>query len=338
MIGGCRAPRLGGGKISGVYLALASRYESFKEYNENDGGWTPLRCAALRGNVHIVRQLIALKVDVNAPLTRRIRGNWVSANALKGLNIICHTAHWCDTPAHVEVLNVLYFEGGAKMRQNNIDVLNAASHRRTLKGQKNYGAEWVLDKFPQWNVNTRSLHGAFPLYQILLYSSNLPLARRLIECFGADLTMNFSPAKFDLLWAACMSHTFDVKVVEYIYDKMRHVLPTSWTLCERGNMSAVRYYTIRPFWRLSPVAGWPRLVIQRFLLDSYHSTLLHHTVYEASIPASLWLLENGADPTIENHSGETPLTIAEKRGHVDIFKLLKQFMGDCRNAVASTAI
>lgn len=157
MIGGCRAPRLGGGKISGVYLALASRYESFKEYSDNEHGWTPLRCAAVSFNVPMVRSLMTLGVEVNAPITKVLRDNWVNVSVLKGLNIICHAAHWCYTPASVEVLDILYFEGGAKLQQNNIDVLTSASYRRTFKGQRNHGAEWILNAVPQWNVNTRTL-------------------------------------------------------------------------------------------------------------------------------------------------------------------------------------
>ena len=49
--------------------SLHAFLEMFKFHtaHDNDDGWTPLRCAALSQNEHIVRQLLDLGVDVNAP-------------------------------------------------------------------------------------------------------------------------------------------------------------------------------------------------------------------------------------------------------------------------------
>ena len=125
----------------------------FHDIHENDCGWTPLRCAALSGNEYIVRELISLGVDVNAPFLEDLEDTWISVNGIKGVNIICDTATMCHTPRHVRILDTLHVEGKAKVKQNNFDVLICSLFQRTLKGQVNYAAEWVLDTFPQWDVN-----------------------------------------------------------------------------------------------------------------------------------------------------------------------------------------
>ena len=101
----------------------------FKNPDDNEDGWTPLRCAALSGNKAISRELITLGVDVNAPFPRDLMDTWHTENAWKGGNIICHVAFYCHTPAGVEILELLHL-GGSKLRQNNEDVLNCGKKLR----------------------------------------------------------------------------------------------------------------------------------------------------------------------------------------------------------------
>ena len=133
-------------------------------------GWTPLRCAALSRNELIVRQLLELGVDVNAPFPDSLEDTWMPRNGIKGMNILIHAAPWCTTPESVEILDFLV-KAGAHVHQNGISALFTTLSRPTRKGQRNYSAEWVLDNFPTWDVNNSSSdRGLPPLY----YSSWLP--------------------------------------------------------------------------------------------------------------------------------------------------------------------
>lgn len=58
-------------------------------------------------------------------------------------------------------------------------------------------------------------------------------------------------------------------------------------------------------------------------LSSYRSTLLHSAVYNGNHNICQWLLERNADPEAEDHSGETPLMIAQRLGLGTISKLLR---------------
>jgi hypothetical protein len=291
----------------------------FADVRDNDCGWTPLRCAALCGNEYIVRELIALGVDVNAPFPRELEDTWITVNGKKGLNIICHAAIWCYTPARVRILNLLCFKGKAKLTQNNFDVLISALFRTTLKGQRNYGAEWVLDTFPQWDVNAAFVELPSCLFVTLARSNNLPLVRRLIERHGAKLSTTFTPCKLDMLHA-CGGHMceVDLEAAEYIYHKMSQAQPESWTVSSRSNMPAGVYYGILLLWWMTGKPHFAGIRLRTF----YRSTLLHHAVHEGNLSCVKWLLKMGADPTIRNHGGESPITIAQKLGHVGIGKLL----------------
>ena len=55
----------------------------FKNPNDNDEGWTPLRCAALSGNEAIVRELISLGVDVDAPFLEQMLDTWIPGVGIK---------------------------------------------------------------------------------------------------------------------------------------------------------------------------------------------------------------------------------------------------------------
>ena len=66
--------------------------------------------------------------------------------------------------------------------------LASALLRRTLKGECNFAAEWVLDTFPEWDVN-KNTGKYLPLAILLVISNNLPLVKKLIEHHGADVTM-----------------------------------------------------------------------------------------------------------------------------------------------------
>jgi len=293
------------------------RMFKFADVHDNDSGWTPLRCAALCGNEVIVRELIALGVDVNAPFPRNLADTWITVNAMKGMNIICQAAIWCYTPERMRILDLLYFDGKAKLVQNNLDVLIIALYRRTLKGQRNYGADWVLDTFPEWDVNAVAYGLPSYSFATLAMSNNLPLVRRLIERHGAKLSTTFTPCKIDLLHSAC-HNAFDVEIAEYVYDKMIHVHPSSWTVSSKSTMSASTYYGVRLLWWMT---GKPRFVGRR-LRAFYRSTLLHDAVQEGNLSCVKWLLEIGADPRIKNREGENPLTIAQKLGYNGIGKLL----------------
>ena len=48
-------------------LSVFLKMFKFQDAHDNDGGWTPLRCAVQSQNEQIVRQLLELGVDVNAP-------------------------------------------------------------------------------------------------------------------------------------------------------------------------------------------------------------------------------------------------------------------------------
>ena len=239
-----------------------------------------------------------------------------------GANILCHAAHWAYTPEHCEVLNLLYFKGKARLRQCNVDVLNGAASRSTKKGEINFGAEWLLDTVPQWNVNTRCLGVFFPLLTILCLSNNLPLVRRLVEQHDADLTLTATPCKFDLLMVAVNGtmNVFVEEVAEYMYHKTRRIRAESWSVNERGKMPAANYYLLRGLRYVIPL---PRHVTT-WLLESYLTTLLHTAVMEVNLSGCLWLLKKRADATIKNHTGDTPLSIAEKRGYLCISKLLQE--------------
>ena len=60
------------------------RIYKFKNVHQNDGGWTPLRCAAISNNLPIVRKLIFLGVDVNAPIKRTLAETWTNVSVVKG--------------------------------------------------------------------------------------------------------------------------------------------------------------------------------------------------------------------------------------------------------------
>lgn len=202
---------------------------------------------------------------------------------------------------------------------SNIDVLTYASYRRTFKHQRNYGAEWCLDRFPQYDINFKGPGGGLHLTFILTLSSNFLLICRLVER-GADLTMTFTPCKFDALWSAAISNVFDPEIAEYVYGKMSQIQAAPCVLSEGGNMSAWDYLFVRFLRWLRPEQ---RIVLDRFI-DSYGSTLLHHAVIDNKIANCRWLLEKRVDPRIQNYEGKTPLDIAEEKGCVGIINLLKQ--------------
>lgn len=64
-------------------------------------------------------------------------------------------------------------------------------------------------------------------------------------------------------------------------------------------------------------------LLRRFAY-SYKSRLLHHTVIEASLSASEWLLRKGANPWCVNRRGETPMNVADNLGLMGIVKLFER--------------
>lgn len=66
--------------------------------------------------------------------------------------------------------------------------------------------------------------------------------------------------------------------------------------------------------------------IQQEIKNKYseNSTALHMAVDMGCIGAVKILLKNGADPTLINKAGDTPMVLAAKRGYADIIKLLSK--------------
>lgn len=56
---------------------------------------------------------------------------------------------------------------------------------------------------------------------------------------------------------------------------------------------------------------------------SNHFTPLHDAVWANNLPAAEALLKAGADPTIKNNKGQTPLEKAKIEGRIDMIKLLE---------------
>ena len=138
--------------------------------------------------------------------------------------------------------------------------------------------------------------------------------------------MTSTPAKIDLLTTMSVSHMFDADVADYIYDKMRSDSDSpkkkvdTKNVNARGKMLTVIYYLIRFFWFLT---GKPSFIGDR-LCAFYRSTALHNAVLDGNIRSIQWLLENGWDPSMKTHEGETALEIAQRLGYWGIHKLLER--------------
>ena len=70
-------------EASETSLKAFLRKFKFRDPHDNDEGWTPLRCAALSGNEAIVRELISLGVDVEAPFPRYMMDTWITTVGIK---------------------------------------------------------------------------------------------------------------------------------------------------------------------------------------------------------------------------------------------------------------
>ena len=121
---------------------------------------------------------------------------------------------------------------------------------------------------------------------VVLNSCNYQLVRRLVEDFDADVTMTFTPMRFNMLFlSVCLNH-FDEELVEYIHDKMHraHSNKTASGLsvvCGRYGMSTMTYLLIRCMWWITKK---PKFVGQ-FLTDAfYRSGLLHAAVSNSVFP------------------------------------------------------
>eukprot|EP00397_Hematodinium_sp_SG-2012_P005405 GEMP01005425.1.p1 GENE.GEMP01005425.1~~GEMP01005425.1.p1 ORF type:complete len:663 (+),score=141.13 GEMP01005425.1:206-2194(+) len=290
----------------------------------NDGGWTPLRYACMAGNVAVVKQLLDKGVDVEAPLceTCAVLGFG------RGTTILGHIAHLAMTEDHCACLDLLLAYKADPRPAGRYDTLSLASMNRS---PAKLGAHWVLSRFPKWDVNAKSGDTFGINIQITpvtvwsLHSGdvNFDYLSLLVEC-RADITTGATGIGHDVFCNLCSSSpNSSTELIEYV----AHIASqqsAQRTPDQRFNIN--RRVKLSPWWFpiVIKVLLWcnigPR-ALQEQLIFQHGATALLLAANEGKQRICRWLLEHSADPSISNSSGDTPLSIANKRGFSDVADL-----------------
>eukprot|EP00397_Hematodinium_sp_SG-2012_P001434 GEMP01001436.1.p1 GENE.GEMP01001436.1~~GEMP01001436.1.p1 ORF type:complete len:979 (+),score=217.72 GEMP01001436.1:192-3128(+) len=315
----------------------------FDSARTSDGGWTPLRFAAISGNIAVVKQLLELKVDIEAPL-ERADPHWALPPRL---NILTHAAMMCYDSNGEDVLDLL-LEAKAMPESGGVDILTMTSLMPMRPKSKNWGAEWLLRRFPNWDVDSTcqgkrnspafrahngvaqdrvkridgwmdAVHqrvGWQPSWPALLgvhYSDNLSYLQMLVS-HGADLRKVYTVTNGTIFMASCGS--FASSSVEGPAYVLRNV--PDLDLDRRVCIPWPLYWTVKVLVKLGNRRAWFNA-----LLCWHNATAIYGAASEGKHRVVAWLLEQKADPNIHNGEGETPLAVAHRLGFSNVVDVLK---------------
>eukprot|EP00397_Hematodinium_sp_SG-2012_P012325 GEMP01012493.1.p1 GENE.GEMP01012493.1~~GEMP01012493.1.p1 ORF type:complete len:670 (+),score=130.74 GEMP01012493.1:646-2655(+) len=290
----------------------------FKTVWDNDDGWTPLRCAALSGDPDMCREILQRDVDVEAPLARS-NARW---NMLKGMNIIMHAAFVCREGCE-EVLDLL-ISYGAMLDRDGLDLFVVTAMMPTPKNHINRGMQWTLQKYPTWNVNVTSnaLHGLFPLLAGLLRADNENTVR-LLRSHGAQIDKVHKVTNHNAFTTACSSLVLSSPSTPSI---LYNFTKDTCDVNRRLRIAMVTYVAVLMKMKFQKEPStWTRT-----LHTWQGATPLFLAAMEGKETLVSWLLENKANPALSNRNGDTPLTIAKKRGFLHVVEVLQHQSAVCK--------
>eukprot|EP00397_Hematodinium_sp_SG-2012_P007069 GEMP01007111.1.p1 GENE.GEMP01007111.1~~GEMP01007111.1.p1 ORF type:complete len:620 (+),score=123.95 GEMP01007111.1:40-1899(+) len=281
------------------------------------GGWTPLRCACISGNVGVVAELLKdPRVDVEAVFGT---SSAIFA-ARKCMNILAHLCLICRLPEHVHILDLLL---SAKANPTPAGSFDALTYACAAPHPHKYGVRWFLRTFPSHNVNAicvdyTRIVSLWPTYTCAVNSDDIGTLRLLVE-HKADLTFQGTWYPTDTFLALCgNSAVTSPETLDYVYRVIR----------QQQRVFDINRQLWMPWWftifaqllltlRLGPV-GFIHLLLSR-----HGATGLILAAFAGNSRIVDWLLDNDADPSIVNANGATALTVARERGFTHVEKILQ---------------
>eukprot|EP00397_Hematodinium_sp_SG-2012_P015545 GEMP01015832.1.p1 GENE.GEMP01015832.1~~GEMP01015832.1.p1 ORF type:complete len:639 (+),score=133.74 GEMP01015832.1:418-2334(+) len=307
--------------------AFMVSYE-FASPREFDRGWTPLRFACISGNVNVARQLIEERADVEAYFKSPCPDFLVE----KGMSILFQILMLCCCAEHEEILDLLV-KHNAKLSSSHGDALAYAS--ASLSPRKR-GARWLFRTFPDRNVNLTS-YGPdgvprWPLKCAMVTNADIDYVRDLCA-HKADLTLQDWPLAADVFQLSCsLCPSSSPDISEYILQELQKramdndALSATTTDIQpvpdyvNGRLAAP--WATRMVLKLGRASALGPTAYMDLVLCAMGSTPLISAAKEGKHRVCKWLIEQKADTSIANADGETPLSIAQKRGFTRVVDVL----------------
>eukprot|EP00397_Hematodinium_sp_SG-2012_P011103 GEMP01011232.1.p1 GENE.GEMP01011232.1~~GEMP01011232.1.p1 ORF type:complete len:641 (+),score=129.46 GEMP01011232.1:545-2467(+) len=306
-----------------------TKYE-FASPREFDGGWTPLRFACISGNANIARQLIDEKADIEANLKAPCEDTGME----KGSNILTQIITLCCCLEHENVLDLLVTRNANLCSSQHMDALAWASSSQSSSKR---GARWFFRTFAEWNVNNEScgpdgLIRRRALPTSVICTADLDYVRTL-GALKADFTWREWPLSNNVFQQACsMCPTSSPDITRYILHELQKSQAEDDTpgaisidtqlVHECVNRRLTTPFVLRMMLKLARMSKWGPTTYMDFVLFRMGSTALLGAASEGKHRVCKWLIEQKADTSIANADGETPLSIAQKRGFTRVVDVL----------------
>jgi hypothetical protein len=160
-----------------------------------------------------------------------------------------------------------------------------------------------LDRFPEWDYGrTSKLTGSTALHLAAQMGPHRHKLVKLLVERGASLAF-CSHFGAPTLISTCLNEDVDLNTINYILTCRQ----SGWDVNQRRR--ATKFH-LRCIFRLALIltkSGASRSAVMRYLAFHSGATALHHATKRGDVDAVNILLRHGADPTIKNDLGKTPM-------------------------------
>jgi hypothetical protein len=300
----------------------------FDSPHDSDGGWTPLRYACISGNVAVVRELIAVKVDVTAPLEEPSN----TTSHPEGSTILHSACRFCglhDTN-ELAILDMLV-DAGADLFKQTTDVHNMYAWGFAISVRNVEGANWwyrCVERTKPGCFYNECTHCNFGNTALMVTAIWMDEAN-----FRNYLAMDPDPARRSCanMNAVHMMALWNMEMkggdcLADVLGKTKHDVNDIPKLPEGVHpKTGMDYQAFYDYCHHKKVSGEPINQLEDVIAVLDGGTPIVCAAYNGRVSFVRELLRLGADPRIKNRLGMTARDVAESRGWKDVVKVLEDY-------------